>query len=133
MDESGIGKVSVGQIYSSLRRSRARMDLYHRLCDIYPSPATVKDLSVYTRLTMVNVLGALVGEKDSYNSDYSLVGMGLVECLSVVSYGETVEVFRAAERGWEMRRVIMEYARRLNFLEIELERAEGAGRRVWME
>ncbi|WP_424358728.1 archaellum operon transcriptional activator EarA family protein [Methanocella sp. MCL-LM] len=112
MVENCANQADIGLVYRSLKYSRARMDLYHRLCDVYPLEVSGKELARYGNLTLANAFGALVGNGD-YQTEKSLVGLGLAVRIPAIVDGKTLDLFRATEYGLEIKYRMMDYRQRL--------------------
>ena len=92
------------------------MDLYHRLCDVYPLEVSGKELARHGNLTLANAFGALAGSGRDYCPEKSLVGMGLAVRVPAIVDGKTVDLFRATEYGLALRDRLDDYEQRLSSL-----------------
>jgi len=83
------------QVSRSLRRSKVRTEVAMYLYKIYPEASYPADICRNTGITPTNILGALRGMGKRFDSQNSLVGLGLVDEISV--NGATY--YRLSERG----------------------------------
>jgi predicted transcriptional regulator with HTH domain len=83
------------QVSRSLRRSKVRTEVAMYLYKIYPGASYPADICRNIGVEPTNVLGALRGMGKRFDSSNSLVGLGLVDEISV--NGATY--YRLSERG----------------------------------
>ena len=126
MVENCENQADIGLVYRSLKYSRARMDLYQHLCDVYPLEVSGKELARYGNLTQANAFGALAGNGRDYRPEKSLVGLGLAVRIPTIVDGKTVDLFQATEYGLALRGRIDDYEHRLSPAGIEAETRNSA-------
>ena len=83
------------QVSHSLRRSRVRTEVALYLYKIYPEASYPADICRNTGITPTNILGALRGMGKRFDKSNSLVGLGLVDEISV----KNATYYRLSERG----------------------------------
>lgn len=85
-------------ILRSLNKSKLRKKILFFLYKIHPQGVYLSELSRWVGSDPSNVLGCLKGMGNRYNGSYSLIEMGLVECIDeagmkiyvITNYGKNV-------------------------------------------
>ncbi|CAB3289796.1 conserved protein of unknown function [Methanocaldococcus lauensis] len=70
-------------IIRSLNKSKLRKKILYLLYKIYPNGIYLSEISRRVRSDPSNVLGCLKGLNGRYNGNFSLIELGLVECVEV--------------------------------------------------
>jgi predicted transcriptional regulator with HTH domain len=73
----------IGRVLRALRRSRVKRDVLSYLCSIYPESAYPALIADAVGASYENVVGALRGLGERYRREDSLLGLGLVEEVSI--------------------------------------------------
>ncbi|WP_292459511.1 helix-turn-helix domain-containing protein [Methanothermococcus sp.] len=85
-------------ILRSLNKSKLRKKILFFLYKIHPQGVYLSELSRWVNSDPSNVLGCLKGMGTRYNGNYSLIEMGLVECIDeagmkiyvITKYGKNI-------------------------------------------